>query len=269
MTMPSVNAIADLSHFQDAFADALLSDRGDFAGEAVAQLRVQPGFAVYRNTVMKGCVDALQANFPAVTRLVGEEWLRAAGARFARAHLPHAPSLIDYGAEFPDFLAEFAPAAELPYLASVARLDRFWTEAHIAADAGRLPAADVAGLDSDRFARSVLMPHPSARWRWFPDLPIYSIWVCNRSNAAAETLSAIEWRGEGALLVRPEDSVDAIEIGAAESAFLDACSRGEPLGAAGIQALSADGDADLAQLLARLLRTGAFAGLEISNIWET
>ena len=33
----------------------------------------QPAFAVYRNTVMKACIDALQANYPAVTRLVSEE----------------------------------------------------------------------------------------------------------------------------------------------------------------------------------------------------
>jgi hypothetical protein len=35
-------------------------------------------FKVYRNTVLKGCVDALAANFPTVLRLVGEDWFRAA-----------------------------------------------------------------------------------------------------------------------------------------------------------------------------------------------
>ena len=28
-------------------------------------------FAVYRNTVLKGCIDALQANYPTVGQLVG------------------------------------------------------------------------------------------------------------------------------------------------------------------------------------------------------
>jgi hypothetical protein len=32
----------------------------------------QPGFAVYRNTVLKGCIDALQANYPTVHALVGD-----------------------------------------------------------------------------------------------------------------------------------------------------------------------------------------------------
>ena len=62
-----------LETFQDGFANALLAlePSVDCAPE-LAYLVAQPGFAVYRNTVMKGCIDALQANYPAVARLVGE-----------------------------------------------------------------------------------------------------------------------------------------------------------------------------------------------------
>ena len=58
-----------LTRFQDGFAQALLApDPAEIAGlsAAIAALARQPGFAVYRNTVMKGCVDALQANYPAI-----------------------------------------------------------------------------------------------------------------------------------------------------------------------------------------------------------
>ena len=117
-----------LRRFQEQFAGALIDPTvsADFAAD-VAGLLAQPGFAVYRNTVHKGCIDALQANYPAVTRLVGEEWMRAAASEFVRAQLPRSPMLLDYGAEFAAFLAEFEPAAELPYLSGVAQLDRFWT----------------------------------------------------------------------------------------------------------------------------------------------
>lgn len=59
-----------LAAFQDAFVAALTGAPDSAAGE-VAALVGQPGFAVYRNTLAKGCVDALRANFPAVERLVG------------------------------------------------------------------------------------------------------------------------------------------------------------------------------------------------------
>ena len=62
-----------LGRFQDAFVDALQGVEPaalDEADRLIATLTAQPGFAVYRNTVMKGCVDALRANFPTVERLV-------------------------------------------------------------------------------------------------------------------------------------------------------------------------------------------------------
>jgi Putative DNA-binding domain len=81
----------ELTRFQDSFAQALIASdpavTTDLEPEIAALVR-QPGFAIYRNTVMKGCIDALQANYPSIARLVGAEWFRAAAAIYARAHLP-------------------------------------------------------------------------------------------------------------------------------------------------------------------------------------
>jgi Putative DNA-binding domain len=63
---------ATLADFQDDFVHALLATPDNMQPN-LSTLTRQPGFAVYRNTVMKGCIDALQANFPTVLRLVGEE----------------------------------------------------------------------------------------------------------------------------------------------------------------------------------------------------
>ena len=43
------------------------------------------GIAVYRNTSIKGRIDALEANYPTVSRLVGTEWFRAAAREFVEA----------------------------------------------------------------------------------------------------------------------------------------------------------------------------------------
>jgi hypothetical protein len=67
-----------LARFADAVTSALLQDARSRVPASIARLARQPGFAVYRNTVIKGCVDALQANYPAVARLVGAEWFRSA-----------------------------------------------------------------------------------------------------------------------------------------------------------------------------------------------
>jgi len=244
-----------LARFQDGFARALIEPDAAVTPE-IAALASQPAFAVYRNTVMKGCIDALQANYPAVTRLVGEEWFRAAAAVHVRETLPADPTLLHYGSAFADFLARFQPAAELPYLPGVARLDRYWTEAHAAPSLSALDPAAVANLTPEALAGAVLHPHPAARWAWFADGPIYTIWSRNRVD---KTLDAgFKWQPEGALLVRPRDAVEWIALDAGGCTFLDACAAGGTLGEAARAALHAQGDANLALLLARLLKAGAF-----------
>lgn len=230
-----------LAQFQDGFVQALFSTQ-------------DRALLVYRNTVLKGCIDALQANYPAVARLVGEEWFRAAAAVYARQSPPEVPMLMEYGAGFAEFLAGFGPAAELPYLPAIARLDRFWSESHVAADETALRAQDLAGLQPESLGGMVLRPHAAARWGWF-SVPAFTIWARNRQESpVAGDQPEIEWRGEGALVTRPEDGVQWLELDKAACAFMDACAAGVPLA----EAAEAVPAADIAGMLARLLAAGAF-----------
>jgi len=243
--------------FQDAFAQALFAPEA-VTDPAVRRLAAQPAFAVYRNTVMKGCIDALEANFPAVARLVGSEWFRAAAALHAAASPPRDGRLLHYGESFADFLQHFEPAAELPYLPDVARLDALWREVHAAGNAPLLDAAWLARHAPERLAALVLRLHPATRWAWFAEQPIYSIWARNRGDGDDKDEELV-WLGEGALLTRPADAVTWRPISHAGCAFLDACAAGLPLGEAAEQALALDADCDIAALLENLLRAGAFA----------
>jgi Putative DNA-binding domain len=251
--------MSTLADFQHAFAAAL---RGD-APPSLAGLAAQPGFAVYRNTVTRGCVDALQANYRAVARLVGEEWFRAAAAVYVREHPPRTPMLVEYGAAFADFLAAFAPADGLPYLPGVARCDRLWTEAHVAADATPLDGAALAAVSPGQLGAARLHPHPAARWAWFDDLPVADLWLRNRDTASAE--GDVEWRGGGVLVTRPHDAVMTARIGRGGCAFLDACAERLPVSAAVERALDLAPDTDLSGLMAQLVAAGAFTRIEAAT----
>ncbi len=247
-----------LAQFQDGFVRLLL-DPDAPPDPDLAALAAQPAFAVYRNTVMKGCIDALQANFPAVARLTGEEWFRAAAAIYVRETPPAQPTLLHYGNNFADFLARFPPAAELPYLPGVARLDGYWTEAHTAADAAPLDPAVVAALSPEKLASILLHPHPAARWGWFAECPIYTIWSRNRAGDSPD--GAFDWCAEGALLSRPREAVRWRALGRAGCAFLDACAAGATAAQATAAALRSEHDADLAGIMQALLEAGALAGI--------
>lgn len=245
-----------LVDFQSQFVQALFSGADDAPSE-IAQLVSQPGFAVYRNTVIKGRIDALQANYPAVARLVGEEWFRTAAAIYARMDGASDRSMLSYGESFPAFLEQFEPAKALGYLPEVAQLDRFWTEAHASRDEPVLDPAAIAGLTPAALGGVVLHLHATARWAWFDAVPVYSIWQRNREKLECD--SEIAWRGEGTLVTRPSGVVKWIELDASGCAFLDACRAGRPLAEAARAAVEVQGDTDLARLLAALLIAGAFS----------
>ncbi|MNK88738.1 hypothetical protein D3C87_1087160 [compost metagenome] len=252
------------AQFQAAFADALFAPR-ERVDPRSQHLVEQPAFAVYRNTVMKGCIDALEANFPAVVRLVGRDWFRAAAAVHVAVEAPRDGRMLTYGERFADFLRDFKPAAELPYLPGVAQLDALWRESHAAQDAPVLDATGLSLVDPEAIARLKVPPHPSARWGWFDAQPVFTIWSRNRQganhsfDADATESSELLWQGEGALLTRPADTVFWRAIPKAGCVFLDACTSGLPLADAAERAQAVEPDVDLAALFGTLLRAGAFA----------
>lgn len=240
-----------LAEFQHAFARAIWTD--DAAASAWA---AQPAFAVYRNNALRACVDALAANYPAVRRLVGADWFGAVAAAYARAHPPQDERLLLYGEHFADFVHTAAAAHDLPYLAEVARLDRCWSEAHVAADAPVLRAQALAALAPEALARRVLVPHPAAHWRWCAHAPAGTIWSRNRAPQACG--EAPDWRAEGALLTRPFGAVQWQAASLAACTLLRHCADGVALPEALHAAHRADPGVDLGAMLAALLAAGAF-----------
>src|SRR5512146_2798388 len=129
--------MSSLMDAQADFADALLSTASPTPDgiRGARRGRAERRFAVYRNTVAASQIEALAARFPVVKRLVGEEFFRAMAHEFVAQHPPRSPLLFQYGESFADFIDDFAPAAPLPYLADMARLEYLRGRAYHAADA--------------------------------------------------------------------------------------------------------------------------------------
>lgn len=243
---------------QAAFAAACLDpDLSAPAGIAVAVAGAGERarrFAVHRNNVVASLTDVLAANFPAVRSLVGEEFFRAAAGVFVRAHPPATPVMARYGDGFADFLAAFPPAAGVPCLADVARLEMLVLEAFHAADAVPLAPADLSGLAPEAAGRLRLALHPAARRmrsRW----PVTALWEMNTGRRPlAEPAS---WEGEEVLVSRPRWRVEVTALPPGAPTFLDAAaSRAASLAEAAEAALRTAG-ADLAPILHTLLAAGA------------
>lgn len=243
--------------FHAAFADAL-DGRPQALWPELVDGDQAAALAVYRNTAVKARIDALQANYPTIAELTGDEWFRAAAGAFADETPGRDPAMVAYGEGFPAWLERFAPARGLPFLAPVARLDRAWTEAHLAADAVPLTAAQAArpGL---ALAGVVLALHPSLSLFRF-DWSAPSLWLAHRYPDLGGSL---EWRpaAEGLIVWRPELEVRARRINPSEYAFLQACRLGRPPAVAAAAAQGAAPRVDTSSLFADLIHAGVFAPL--------
>lgn len=246
-----------LAQFQDVFVDALYG----FESPEIAELTQQPGFSVYRNTVLKGATDALLTNFPTIARLVGIDWFMAAAAIHARLSPPTDVRLLNYGDGFPMFLDGFEHAREMPYLGNVARLDRLWTEVHCAEDEPVIDLSAIAKLSPNELGRTRLKTNAAVRWMWFAQQPAYTIWRINREQADLQ--GELDWRGEGALLTRKAGTVFWQAASAAECAFLDACAQDLTLNTAMEKALEIQPTLDLSDLIANLVTANAFVTAKI------
>jgi Putative DNA-binding domain len=212
-------------------------------------------FAVYRNNVVVGLTDALRANFPAVCRIVGQEFFQAMARAYVVAEPPSSPMLFNYGAGFPNFIAQFEPAAPLGYLSDVARIERAWTEAYHARDVAPLDAEALAEIPPDRVATTRFKLHPSLRIV-ASRFPALTIWRMNVSDGVPRPVD-LDAGGEDTLVLRPEAEVEVRSMPSGAAEFVTALVRGQRLIDAAGSALAVDPRFELSANIAALVGAGA------------
>lgn len=243
---------------QPAFTAALLdADRALPPGLKAADTTER--FSVYRNNVVSGLSRALASGFPAVRSIVGEEFFMAMAAVFVRVAPPASPVLLDYGATLPDFIASFTPAADLPYLADVARLELAYTRAFHAADAEPLQADLLSCISPDRLGALRLVLHPSLQILHGTH-PAATIWAMNTDRLPLAEIT--DWSAEDILVLRPAFTVDVCVLAPGEAVFLGQLQAGECLASAAGAALDAAAGFDLGAALAALFTRGALIAFD-------
>lgn len=218
-----------LRTYQAWMADALLdpdqaAPDGYFEGPSA---RVAAGLDIYRNNVTVSLIDSLADIFPAVQALVGTRFFRGLAREFLRAHPPQEARLAAYGKALPDFIAAFPPAAQLPYLADVARVELTWLAAYHAADAAPLPAERWAAEDPDGLLGKRVTLHPSLDWVE-SRFPVTAIFEANRSDGDHPEID-LTAGPETALVLRPDWSVNVLAAPVGMGAFLSQLTAGATL----------------------------------------
>jgi len=218
-------------------------------------------FAVYRNNVQSSLINALADSYPVVRQLVGDEFFRAMAAVYLRHFPPTSPVLNHYGEDFGDFVQGFEPAAGLPYLADVARLERLRVRAYHAADAQPLSPEQIAVHLADPQALNDL------RVRLHPSLAtlnsaygVISLWEGHQDGGDLEQVNPLQ--AEYALVLRHDWQVELFRVDIGTLTFIHRLQNDCPLGLALAHAHDANPDFDPSQALALLIRHGAIIQLQ-------
>jgi len=159
---------------------------GGDTGEIVAAIQgdgLDPAarVGIYRHHAFTTLGDALQTTFPVVCRLVDKRFFAYAAHEYLRQHPPHSRCLVEYGADFADFLARFTPCEKLPYLADVARFEWALNIAATVGEAAPLHAETLAAIPPGKAAYVALRLQPSLSYCASP-WPIDTIWQANQAD---------------------------------------------------------------------------------------
>jgi hypothetical protein len=219
--------------------------------------------AVYRNNVMVSLVDALAQSFPVTQALVGEDFFRAMAQVFVRAHPPRCRVLAQHGQALPGFIAQFAPASSLPYLADLAQLEWKRLLALHAADAAALEPATLAAVlaDAERLPLLRWQMHPSLQLQASP-YAVVSLWAAHLPGSGIAVEDVDLAQPEAALVFRSGLDVMVLQADAGLTALTAGLLDKAPLEAAIDQAFDADPAFDVSQAMAVLIRHGLLSGAE-------
>jgi hypothetical protein len=212
---------------------------------------------IYRNHFLATLGASLQGTFPVVCRLVDERFFAYAAHEYLRAHPPHSRCLIEYGADFADFLADFEPCNALPYLADVARFEWALNIAASVQEAAPLPPQALAEVPTNEAAYVALRLQPSLSYVICP-WPIDAIWLANQQSE----VPPVDLASGGARLEirRDGDAVAWLRLDPATFAFRQALAEGLVLAEAFTASTQQDPAFDLAAAVQHIFAEGLAVG---------
>lgn len=223
--------------------------------------RAACAFEVYRNNYRVNLQEALRVTYPVTAQLVGDEFFAAMINVFVTSRPPRSPVLIEYGGDLPAFIDSFEPAAAVPCLADVARLEAAWNDAYHAAESGYLQPSALSGLTPESLADTKVVLHTSVQLVR-SSFPVASIWELHRSPSPDPSLSR---EAEDALVLRPDAEVLVLVLQPGCAEFVMALREGRSIAEAASIALQDIADFDTGDALLSLLSWGAIACLDTPN----
>lgn len=183
---------------------------------------------IYGDGYLSRLIEALEANFPVLSELLGEGDFSALGTAYVRSHDSAFFSIRYYGDRLAGFLATEPAYASAPVLAELARWEWAMTEVFDAADAAPIGTDALAKIAPESWGGLSFDWHPSVR-RLALAWNAPQIWKAVTDDAeppeVAFSAEPVEW-----VLWRQDLRTYFRSLQKAEAAVLDAARQGQCFG---------------------------------------
>jgi hypothetical protein len=209
--------------------------------------------AIHRRHYEDSLVSAIVEKFPGTAWLIGSPAMHAAAIAFVHRHPPKAPCIVEYGEDFPRFLAEREELSGLAYLRWFAELEWLLVHAAIAIDWPPLSMQSLVD-HRDHLVDVQLVAQPGLSYLASPS-PVDELMKLYLMDAAPEqyALSATKvWLEIGG----SRGGIRFNRLEHSEFLFRQAIATGNSLGIAAERALEADESFDISAALQRFVMDG-------------
>jgi len=218
----------------------------------------------YRHSLLGHLHQVLSEIYPVCQRLLGEAFFEKLGVRYIKANPSNSLNLHDYGESFAEFLTNFPPLADYPYLPDVARLEWHWHRAFHARDEDGLDMQALSNLSTDD------MPHlhfrlPASSRLLHSDYPIQQIWAVNQPEYKGEQTIDLAQGGCYLMIWRYAYEMRIDELSQAEWLFLSAINAGESFSGVCERLPQEYSDCNPAQLAPQCVERGYINDFYIAN----
>ena len=254
-----------LPEIQEDFQSFLLGNGAEAIERHVVGTETVPvatRLAIYGDGYTSRLIEALEANFPILGKLLGEADFHTLGTAYVGSHPSPFFSIRYYGNGLARFLASEPAYAGVPVLAELASWEWAMTEVFDAADADPIGTQALARVAPDQWAQLRFDWHPSLR-RLALAWNAPQIWKAVSEEAEPPEVALsdvpVEW-----LLWRQDLSTYFRSLEPAESAALEAARAGRPFGEL-CDLLSTElGEAEAAATAAAFLKGWIGSGLIVA-----
>jgi hypothetical protein len=239
-----------LRNLQQDFMTAVFGEERN----ALAQHLVGSGSAwrtdIYRNNAFSNLRSTLESTYPVIVKLVGVDFFRHAAQEYVSRYPSVSGDLHLFGEAFGPFLASFPPAAQLAYLADVARLEWLCHKAYFAVDHAPLALDRLMQVPPARYVDLQFKLNPACAL-FESAFPVDRIWQINQDHYTGEQTVDLSSGRANALVKREMYRISVNTIAHSEWCALQALTTGLRFAAACNAALRIDPELDLITTLRR------------------